>query len=324
VKLGIVIARRDLAKGRSTKPSVTVQIGRPRRDPDGPDWLCPYRILGGEDDSVRAAYGVDAVQALHLAENAVAARLDAHPRLRWLGRDHDFRRSDTFIGEQWQRAISFAWDGRQRSPVPGPWPLELHAAPKKASRCFFFTKNYLLRLWLRAELLPENTDALVSYGVPSARVCDVVREHARRVGRPMQFIGDLDPLDLAAYVALGAGGAPLRRARRRSVPVEYAGIDDRWLDACERYVRRSPVASYTIRLSMRERDQLAALQRAGLDLDSTVGPKCASLLRAGYKLEIEGATNPAIFQPGLHRELRGLLLRGRRSYGGSPARPRSR
>ena len=311
MKLGMVIARRELAKGRSSKASVTVEVGRPRRNPGGADWLCPYRILGGGDDSVRAAYGVDAVQALHLAEKAVAARLDAEPRLRWLGRDHEFRRSDAFVAEEWQRAISFAWDGRQRSQVPGPWPLEVYAAPKKALRCFFFTKNYLLRLWLRADLFPENTDALVSYGVPSARVCDIVREHARHVRRPIQFIGDLDPLDLAAYVALGAGGTPLRRSRRRPVPVQYAGIDDRWLDVCERHARQPPVATYTIRLSTRERDQLDALERVGLDLEATVGPRCAAILRTGYKLEIEGATNPAIYRSGLHRDLRSFLLRGR-------------
>jgi hypothetical protein len=83
------------------------------------------------------------------------------------------------------------------------------------------------------------------------------------------------------------------------------------------------VATYTIRLSTRERDQLAALQRAGLDLEATVGPKCAALLRTGYKLEIEGATNPAIYQPGLYRDLRGILLRGRRHEQWPPA-PRDR
>jgi hypothetical protein len=320
VKLGIVIARRELAVGRSAKASVTVEIGRPRRNPKGSDWLCPYRLLGVGDDSVRAAYGVDAVQALHLAEKAIAARLDAQPRLRWLGRDHEFRRSDAFIGEEWQRAISFAWDGRERSQVPGPWPLEVYAAPKKASRCIFFTKSYLLRLWLRTDLFPQDTDALVSYGVPSIRVCDIAREQARSAGRPIQFVGDLDPLDLAAYAALAAGGTPLRR-RRRSVPVEYAGIDDRWLDLCERHARRPPVATYTIRLSTREREQLSALQRAGLDLEATVGPRCAALLRAGSKLEIEGATNPAIYRPELHRDLRRLLLRGRRT-GQQPSRDR--
>jgi hypothetical protein len=38
-------------------------------------------ILGRDDDSVRAAYGVDAVQALHLAENAISVRVgQAHAR----------------------------------------------------------------------------------------------------------------------------------------------------------------------------------------------------------------------------------------------------
>jgi len=309
MKLGSVIAVRELAVGRSTTRHVTVQIGKPRRG-DLNVWWCPYRVIGVGDDSVRAAGGVDAVQALQLAELAIAARLDTQPRLRWLGRDHGFARADRWVGEEWQRAISFAWDGRRRSPVPGPWPLELYPASQRATRLLLLTKPYLARVWIRTRLFPPRTDAFVSYGVPSRRVFDVVRGHAKRLGAIVQFVGDLDPLDLAAYVALGAGGAPVGKRRRAALAVRYSGVDDRWLSACERNSRHLPLASFTIELSRGERDQLAALELAGLDLDATVGPRSAAILRAGYKLEIEGATNPAIFRPRHQADVRKLVLGG--------------
>ncbi|MEU8514630.1 hypothetical protein AB0C76_23985 [Kitasatospora sp. NPDC048722] len=44
-------------------------VGVPCRDPEGPDWSCPYRITGhpGVADRVTAIVGVDPVQALQLA-----------------------------------------------------------------------------------------------------------------------------------------------------------------------------------------------------------------------------------------------------------------
>ena len=309
MQLGSVIGKRELAVGRSRRSRVTVEIGKPHRSGTH-EWYCPYRIRGLGDESVRAAYGADAVQALHLAEQAIAAQLDSEPRLRWLGRDHGFPRSDRWVSDEWQRAITFAWDGRQRSPVPGPWPVELFTADRRARRLLLLTKPFLVRVWLRAGVFPEDTDAIVSYGIPSNRVCDVVRDHAARIRGALLFVGDLDPLDLAVYAALGAGGASVGRRRRAALQVRYAGVDDRWLAACERNRRRTGGRS-TILLSRGERDQLAALERAGLDLEGTVGPRCAALLRAGYKLEIEGATNPAIYRPRHQQDVRDLVLRGR-------------
>ena len=271
------------------------------------EWYCPYRVRGLGDEATRAAHGVDAVQALQLAEQAIAATLDREPRLRWLGRDHGFPRSDKWIGNAWHRAVSFAWDGRQRSPVPGPWPLEVYAAPAPAEHTLLFTKPFLLRLWLRAGRLPPRTDVLVHYGVPSARVCDLVRAQLPP-GRRALFVGDLDPLDLAVYVAFRRGG--VGPGRGRSVPVTYAGIDDRWLELCRRYARK-PGLGTLIRLSGRERQQLRALERAGLDFEATGGIRCSALLRSGYKLETEGATNPHLYRPRLYANLRRELIGGR-------------
>jgi hypothetical protein len=92
ILLGEVIAERHLEWADDSGPSegVIVRIGKPVQDtdPDG-DWLCPIQILGLGRDHVRAAFGVDAVQALTLSFQMIHADLLAGQRqvgraLQWL------------------------------------------------------------------------------------------------------------------------------------------------------------------------------------------------------------------------------------------------
>lgn len=91
ISLGEVIAERRLDwTGDSGSEGVVVRIGKPVRDPDPEgDWLCPIQIAGLGDDMVRAAFGVDAVQALILALQMVHVDLQSGQRrtgrtLQWL------------------------------------------------------------------------------------------------------------------------------------------------------------------------------------------------------------------------------------------------
>jgi hypothetical protein len=84
IVLGEVIAERELDLVANGKPSATVvvRIGKPIRSPDpNLDWLCPLQIVGLEDEMVRAAFGVDAVQALILAMQMIHIELQARQRL---------------------------------------------------------------------------------------------------------------------------------------------------------------------------------------------------------------------------------------------------
>ena len=74
--VGDVIASRELTLDETSK--VTVLIGKPLRLPierEWEDWRCPYQKLGGGDDRVRCAYGIDPVQALFLALQMIGAEL---------------------------------------------------------------------------------------------------------------------------------------------------------------------------------------------------------------------------------------------------------
>ena len=92
IDLGEVIAERRLEWTGADAPAegVVVRIGKPVRDPlPGGDWLCPVQVVGLGDERVRAAFGVDAVQALVLSLQMIDADLHAGQRraggrLHWL------------------------------------------------------------------------------------------------------------------------------------------------------------------------------------------------------------------------------------------------
>lgn len=83
VALGKVIATRHLASAIHPKAKIVVEIGAPRRPRGREDYFCPYRIRGIGGEVTRAAYGVDAVQALQLVMRAIGAELAGHADLRF-------------------------------------------------------------------------------------------------------------------------------------------------------------------------------------------------------------------------------------------------
>jgi hypothetical protein len=114
-----------------------------------------------------------------------------------------------------------------------------------------------------------------------------------RLARRAVFVGDLHPIALALYVearrvAIGMNG-PL---------LQYGGVNDAWLAAMSRSLKaRWDVASLRIRLSRPENALLKRLDNA-IDLEQLVGSEACSILRGGYKVEIEGAMNPALYRAG--------------------------
>jgi hypothetical protein len=54
----------------------------PVRNEKHGDYVCPYRVVGLNDDEVRGAWGIDSIQALWLAFKAIGSRLAKHSDLR--------------------------------------------------------------------------------------------------------------------------------------------------------------------------------------------------------------------------------------------------
>ena len=85
VPLGRIIATRLLGRDGARGQEVIVEVGAPRMTPGREEAYCPYRILGLGDEVVRAAYGVDAVQALQLVMHDLGSALARHRELRFHG-----------------------------------------------------------------------------------------------------------------------------------------------------------------------------------------------------------------------------------------------
>src|SRR5687768_12179285 len=88
----IIVQRQlDAVHPDGSHTEVLLAIGRPFPDPlPGGDWCSTFQITGRGDPAVRAAFGVDTMQALLLA--LYKARLELEQRaaaepaeLRWLG-----------------------------------------------------------------------------------------------------------------------------------------------------------------------------------------------------------------------------------------------
>ncbi len=82
-ELGPLVGERVTSCGRGGKTKLKVRLGVPRRS-EQTDRECPYQIVGLGRSSVGAAYGVDALQALQLALDAVRVRL-RRKRCTWEG-----------------------------------------------------------------------------------------------------------------------------------------------------------------------------------------------------------------------------------------------
>lgn len=186
--------------------------------------------------------------------------------------------------------------------------LETIVPSRPPAAMIFFTKPFLCRRWLEQNLYPERLLAMVRYGVPTKAYWRLIRDTARRTGLPLHFVGDLDPFDLTTFLALRSGDPDLRRPRHEALPITLAGIDDAWLKLCERHARRKGELPYfkMSALELEHRDLILKLAPWLLEL---LGPRCADLLQAGMKIELEGASNPVSYDPGFLSVLRAHLLR---------------
>lgn len=83
--LGPIIAERILTVVGS-KARVHVRLGKPKKDRASGDYTCPFIIDGLGERTVQQASGIDAMQALQLAMQAIRkALLPYAKRLRWVG-----------------------------------------------------------------------------------------------------------------------------------------------------------------------------------------------------------------------------------------------
>jgi len=78
--------------------------------------------------------------------------------------------------------------------------------------------------------------------------------------------------------------------------LRFGGVDSAWLERMQPALRRKlTFARIRILLSASEKRLLRHIEEA-TNLEAFVGNSAAAMLRSGYKLELEGATNPSLFR----------------------------
>lgn len=101
---------------------------------------------------------------------------------------------------------------------------------------------------------------------------------------PLVFLGDLDPPSVVQYAATRLALPPAVQRRFR-----YGGVDSEWLMKLQPALRaRFPLERLRIPLSPAEKRLLRHVEGA-IDLEGLLGAPAASMLRDGFKLELEGA-----------------------------------
>jgi hypothetical protein len=189
-------------------------------------------------------------------------------------------------------------------------PIQVYVPQGPPRALLFFTKPFLYRLWMEQGEVPPHLFAIIRYGIPTLAYWKLIKDTATRLRLPLCFVGDLDPLDLTAFVALRCGDPDLKAPHRRALPITFGGIDDRWLELCERGLLPARKGALPlIRMSEIEQEHRDVLFSLAPWLEEQIGPRCAELLRSGLKLELEGASNPDLYRQGFTRTLLKHLLK---------------
>ena len=129
---------------------------------------------------------------------------------------------------------------------------------------------------------------------------------------PVIFVGDMDPVAVAQYLAVQRMFAAAGRPQ-----VMYGGMSDAWLTAMGG--SNWPLARLSIRMSRPEMRLLRSLE-SEVRLDEVLGPDCATLLQSGFKVELEAALNPAFHSAAHKRWVLGYLRAVAAGGGSTPGR----
>jgi hypothetical protein len=181
-------------------------------------------------------------------------------------------------------------------------------APNASCRLIIYsTKSWTLFKHLWNYRLPHSIAMFGGAGLVNEAYRHCIAAEARRLKRPIHYFGDLDPLDLANFLSLKVAVEPL------GAKVKYAGVGGAWLRNIRNPITkgRKRFIEATILMSPFEKMMLSWLETMSVDWDSVVGAEAMKLLRAGRKLEVEGAIQPYFHgKKSMARALNALVASG--------------
>jgi hypothetical protein len=185
-------------------------------------------------------------------------------------------------------------------------PLQL-VCGRAPGRVVYVTKSNWLTMCDAWSVLPARASVITRYSPVPATYVDVVRCEMRRMQTPeLTVVGDLDPLDLTVLLSLACGGLGAN-VPRRAIPVQWRGVRDDWLNACDRARRKNAWRGEAgITMTAFERRHWARLKAFDVPWSRIIGERSMALLDGGQKMELEGVSNPAINGAGFERHARRL------------------
>jgi len=193
---------------------------------------------------------------------------------------------------RWQAVLArFGSPARPRPSAAEPlwlgrsgWAHVATWLPPSASVVVLSAKRSPLDWWLEAGSVPAHFGLVYAPHAADPRVLPVVGAALPRRATVV-FVGDLDPPAIVQYLELRRT-APFRQRLR------FGGVDSGWLEAVQGKLR-APVDldRLCIPLSEEERRLLSLLEQA-FPVQKLVGARAAAILRSGFKVELEGVTNP--------------------------------
>lgn len=131
---------------------------------------------------------------------------------------------------------------------------------------------------------------------PTLMDVTLIRAHARLLGGPVGFVGDLDPHAIHVFGALRSGSLDAPNIAGRRLVVDWLGIDDAWLQQARKTTRR--LETRLIRMGWFETEYWEIIKRFAPGIRSLIGDESFALLESGSKLESDAFDD---VMPGLLR-----------------------
>jgi hypothetical protein len=186
------------------------------------------------------------------------------------------------------------------------YELEITPPLSSCRKALFLTKRGWLDIGMSlAGQLPDDIAVLRRYGPLATSQKQLLELVVAHLAAPLFFVGDLDPTDLATYATLISGNRPESKLSKAT----YLGVGDEWLKLCERDAPGRPLSVTCITLDAGERSALERLHALAIDWRKVVGKRSMKLLASGMKLELEGASNPAVYSVDFRQKILALLFR---------------
>jgi len=136
---------------------------------------------------------------------------------------------------------------------------------------------------------------------PRAHEGALIRTHARLLGGPIGFVGDLDPHGLHVYGSLRSGDLHAPDIGGKKLRIAWFGIDDAWLTKVQR--KGMLLAPRLIPMGWVEREYWGVIKRLAPRVRKLVGEKSFQLLEDGLKAETDAFGD--VMVPMLRARLKG-------------------